>query len=180
MTGWEVIEAFLTRRGVRFGPGSSLRPGDADSWHGQGQARDFGLANSDADLIARIFAPIAQAHGDLVVELFGSEGTGYNDGQPYQAPGHTGDHTHVALAPGTTLDQLEAAAAGLPVPPAGQTDGEGADAGKASAWLANPHGVWRIFEGIIGIGAILAGLIMLSRTLRTVVSAAATKGASLV
>lgn len=187
MTGYEVIEAFLARRGVRFGPGSTLRPGDADSWHGTGQARDFGLANSDADLISRIFAPIAQAHGDLVVELFGSDGTGFDAGLPYQAPGHTGDHTHVAVAPGTTLEQLEAAAAGVGVPMATSTttppSTAAPDPEKASAWLGNPRGIWRIIEGIIGAGAILAGLIMLSKTLRTLVTkggmAVATKGASL-
>lgn len=70
-------------------------------------------------------------------------------------------------------------AAVAPIATGAALAGANVDPGKASAWLASPHGVWRIIEGIIGAGAILAGLIMLSKTLRGVVASTAKKGALL-
>jgi len=137
---WETIEAFVAAAGIRFGPGSRTRPGDP-GFHGRGQARDFGLKNSDAHAVSRLFAPIARAYPRLVPEMFGSDGVGYDEGKVYQEPGHTGDHTHVAIGAGVTLEQLQAAHARAPKvgaegmtgrPGGGNWDGSDADVAPPS------------------------------------------------
>ncbi|MCA1569721.1 MAG: hypothetical protein LC798_05250 [Chloroflexi bacterium] len=119
MPQWEVIEEFTRRKGITFGAGSRTRPGDP-GFHGRGQARDFGnrgAGNSpaSANAISALFVPIARAHPALVPEVFGHDGVGVDEGKTYQAGGHTGDHTHVAIGAGVTVEQLEAASAGMMV-----------------------------------------------------------------
>jgi hypothetical protein len=62
---------------------------------------------------------------------------------------------------------------------AGVTAAAGAGGGGlagAAGWVGKPSNMWRIFEGLIGLGALLAGLIMMSKTVRSIAGAAATKG----
>ena len=110
-TGWRALDEVVAAFGLRYNPpvgGQAYRPG-GDTWHGVepgGHARDYGLIDADADAIAELFAPLAQSRSDLIPETFGSNGVGFDEGQPYQAPGHTGDHTHVAIRQGVTAGQL--------------------------------------------------------------------------
>lgn len=160
---YEVLEAFVAARGIRFGTGSTLRPEDSDSFHADGRARDFGLANSDADAISRLFNPIAMDHPELIPEVFGSDGVGTDLGQPYQAPGHTGDHTHVAIAAGVTLDQLQAAYTGGPVLPSPVTPGTpapGSGGGSKGGGISDA-GLKRFLLLVGGAGLVVWGLVLL-------------------
>jgi len=190
---WEVLEAFVSAAGIRFGDGSRYRAGDP-GFHGRNRARDFGLSNSDAHAISRLFAPIARANPELIPEMFGSDGVGYDEGRVYQAPGHTGDHTHVAIGLGVTLEQLQAARAGAPVvagegmtgtPGGGEWDdaggggsiGELADlAGRAAEKATPAFGLRVIFlvGGVMGLTVATVGILRATGVLEAAGRAAQT------
>lgn len=110
-SGWPALDVVVASAGLRHNPpvgGQSYRRGGT-TWHGVepgGHARDYGLIDADALAVARLFRPLAQHRPDLIPELFGADGIGHDEGSPYQAPGHTGDHTHVAIRPGVTADAI--------------------------------------------------------------------------
>lgn len=164
---WEILDAFVDEAGIRRGPptlgqttGGSHTGG---SFHYRRQARDYGLNDSDANAISRLFAPIAKAHPDLIPEMFGADGVGFDNGAPYQSPGHTGHHTHVAIGSGVTLEQLRAAGGGLDlagaVPIAASTS---STAGISEA------GFRRFLLVVAGAGLVLWGTVLLGLDLGAV------------
>jgi hypothetical protein len=110
-TGWRALDEVVAAAGHRFQPpvgGQSHRPGGS-TWHGVepgGHARDYGVLETDAYDIAKLFRPLAQHRPDLIPELFGADGVGFDEGAAYQAPGHTDDHTHIAIRPGVSAEML--------------------------------------------------------------------------
>jgi hypothetical protein len=139
---WEVLDAVVDAKGIRRGrPTAGQTTGGkhaTGSLHYIARARDYGLADSDAHAISKLFAPVAARRPDLIPELSGSDGTGYDEGKPYQAPGHTNHHTHVAIGPGVGLAELlevvgAPASAGMTGRPGGGNwDGSDAEVAPAS------------------------------------------------
>lgn len=180
MQGWQVIEAYVDRAGVRHGVaslGQTIGGTHADgSKHYLGLARDYGLADSDADAISRLFAPLAQGVNAPITELFGSDGASFSHGQRFapEPAGHAGDHTHVAVAAGATVDDLIAgrpvfnANAGIGVTDSGTVDittadttllGRVAGLGRTGTWI-------RVGEVILGGAGLVVGALLLSKDLK--------------
>jgi hypothetical protein len=119
---WQVLDQVVDdnaafRRGAPT-PGQTIAGTHASaSYHYLGLARDYGMSDSDAVAISHLFAPLARSRPDLIPEMFGADGVGYSQGSPFQAPGHTGNHTHVAVAAGVTAQELESALGGANVRP---------------------------------------------------------------
>jgi len=141
--GWPILDAVAAAHGLTVGSptlGQTNGGKHANgSHHYTGNARDYGRT-SDAAGISRLFAPVAKAHPDIIPELFGIDGVGFDSGKPYQAGGHTGDHTHVAIGYGVTVERLEAAIRGAPGAPASTE-------GAANVNSSGPSKVKGISEG---------------------------------
>lgn len=170
---WQVLDELARRHGLQVGaPTVGQTVGGTHvngSWHYLGLARDYGRT-SDPVGISKLFAPLARSRPDLIPELFGYDGVGFDNGKPYQAAGHTGDHTHVAVRAGVTVDQLESALAGssvAPAPSGGSTAVSGGASGVGSlAFIGKTSTAIRLTEILVGSVLILMGLVALSNALQ--------------
>lgn len=112
--GWQQIDAYLTSKGVRIGPptlGQTTGGTHASgSYHYVGLARDYGASNSDSLGVFNTLAPLATGKNPPIIELYGSDGRGFKNGQPVDGAKYDpasvaplSRHTHVAIAAGATL-----------------------------------------------------------------------------
>lgn len=115
MSAWQSIDAFLERKGIRFGkptPGQTTGGRHAtNSLHYDNRARDYGRSNSDVSAITAALLPFAKGPSPQVIELFDSvAGVFYKNGAAITPSaslrqGHY-SHVHAALAAGATpLDE---------------------------------------------------------------------------
>lgn len=112
---WQEIDRYIRSLGIRCderAPGqTSAGVHSTTSWHYHGLAVDYGLADSDADAIARALEPFAQGPDAPLVELFGSvPGLHYKNGVYTGVDptgGHENNHTHAAIRRGAALPREE-------------------------------------------------------------------------
>jgi len=131
----------------------------------KGHARDYGTNGCDARGISQLFAALAQAHPELIPESFGADGVGFDEGKRYQAPGHTGDHTHVAIRQGVTAEQLFTAAGQAPTPgppPPPSAGGAGGGGAVAHQTGITESGLRRFFLVIGGAFVATVGFLMVA------------------
>lgn len=115
----QAIIDFATEKGIRGAANRSagqVTSGThaSGSEHYQGRAVDFGGADSDAGAVEALFAPMAATPGSPVDELYGYNGASFKNGAVLspEPAGHKGNHTHVGVRQGTTLDALRSGKAG--------------------------------------------------------------------
>lgn len=109
------LDAFLTRRGVKFGPGklNQLTGGKhaATSLHYYGRARDYGRSDCDLFAIAAALEPFAKGPKPRLVELFWAEkNVFWKRGVEFDPSrdlfNQHLDHLHASLALGATFDDV--------------------------------------------------------------------------
>jgi hypothetical protein len=167
---WQVLDQVVDDRGIRRGaptPGQTIAGTHASaSYHYLGLARDYGMSDSDAVAISHLFAPLARSRPDLIPEMFGADGVGYSQGSPFQPAGHTGSHTHVAVAAGVTAQELESALGGANVAPATPGASTAGSAVGSLAFVGKTSTAIRLVEILVGSVLILMGLVALSKALK--------------
>lgn len=174
--GWGTIDAFVRAHGYAARPrtlGQTVGGTHVGgSKHYLGDAVDYGRNDSESDAIAQLLLPYATGPDAPLIELFGSDGTSMKNGVPLspEPAGHAGNHTHVAIRPGATLDGFTPGASpASSATSSGATFGEtSADSGDGGALaLLGSGGFWlRLLEVSVGAVLILMGLVALSQALQ--------------
>lgn len=167
MAEWELADALLSAKGVRFGaPTLSQTTGGGHvqgSEHYQGRARDYGDSNSDCNTIANIFAAYAVGSGYQVDELFYTPlDIFYKNGAAF-GPSSTlrnesQDHVHVGLRIGAVLDPNASPSTGSTTTTTDTTASDTSGIVSGLQTLTNHKTLLRIIKTIAGLLLVVVGV----------------------